>query len=296
MPRCKGEGHYPAAVVDPTPHVGAGEVRLSVVTPALDQVRYIGETLESVARVPLDHEHIVIDGGSTDGTVELLRQREDPRLSWVSEADRGQTDAVNKGMRRARGDYVGWINADDAYVSAGVARAVSHLDAHPGVGAVYGFMEITDAQGLVTRTYRPAPFNWIRYLWLGDYVPTTAIIFRRRLLEERGVLDEQFRDAADYDFYLRLFHGVQVDRIDEPIVRFRYHSDSKTARDPGLGQREALQIRLRWARGARDAALMRAVDDAKQRLFAVVPPWPPGRMVTRAADAVYALRDRSTSR
>jgi glycosyltransferase involved in cell wall biosynthesis len=270
--------------------------RLSVITPALDQVRYIGETLDSVARLPVDHEHIVIDGGSTDGTVELLRERDDPRFIWISEPDRGQTDAVNKGLRRARGDYVGWINADDAYVVDGLAKAVAHLDSHPDVGAVYGFMEITDEQGAVTRVYRPAGFNWTRYLWLGDYVPTTAIIFRRLLLENRGLLDETFRDAADYDFYLRLFHGVQVDRILEPVVRFRYHADSKTARDPNLGQREALEVRLRWARHRRDAALMRAVDGAKQRLFAVVPPWPPGRAVTTMADAVYGVRDHVAGR
>jgi glycosyltransferase involved in cell wall biosynthesis len=266
--------------------------RLSVITPALDQVRYIGETLDSVARLPVDHEHIVIDGGSTDGTVELLRDRDDPSLVWTSEPDRGQTDAVNKALRRAGGDYVGWINADDAYVAAGVGRAVAHLDAHDEVAAVYGFMEITDENGAVTRTYRPAGFNWTRYLWLGDYVPTTAIIFRRSLLNDRGILDETFRDAADYDFYLRHFHGVRVDRIAEPVVRFRYHADSKTARDPNLGQREALEVRLRWARHRRDAALMRAVDGAKQRLFAVAPPWPPGRAVTRVADAVYGVRDR----
>jgi glycosyltransferase involved in cell wall biosynthesis len=266
--------------------------RLSVITPALNQLRYIGETLDSVTRLPVDHEHIVIDGGSTDGTVDLLRARDDPRLTWVSEPDRGQTDAVNKGLRRAGGDYVGWINADDAYVTNGVARAVAHLDAHTEVSAVYGFMQITDERGAVARTYRPAGFHWTRYLWLGDYVPTTAIIFRRSLLVDRGVLDETFRDAADYDFYLRLFHGVRVDRIAEPVVRFRYHADSKTARDPELGQREALEVRLRWARHRRDAALMRAVDSAKQRLFAMVPPWPPGRLVTRAADGVYRLRDR----
>ena len=274
----------------------AGAARLSVVTPALDQARYIGETLESVARIPVPHEHIVIDGGSTDGTVELLRSRTDPSLVWVSEPDRGQTDAVNKGIGLARGDYVGWINADDAYVPAGVARAVRHLDENPHVGAVYGFMEVTDEHGAVTRTYRPAPFSWTRYLWLGDYVPTTAIVFRRGLASDSGLLDESFRDAADYDFYLRLFHGVRVDRIDEPVIRFRYHSDSKTARDPGLGQREALEVRLRWARSGRDAALMKAVDAAKQRLFDVVPPWPPGRAVTRAADAGYALRDRLARR
>ena len=267
--------------------------RLSVITPALDQARYITETLDSVAALAVEHEHIVVDGGSTDGTVELLRARADPSLIWSSEPDRGQTDAVNKGLRRASGDYVGWINADDAYAVEGVLRAVEHLDAAPQTAAVYGFMEITDENGVVVRTYRPAAFNWRRYLWLGDYVPTTAIIFRRSLLE-RGLLDEHFRDAADYDFYLRLFRGKRVDRIGTPIVRFRYHADSKTARDPGLGQREALEIRQRWARSRRDAALMRAADRSKQMLFSVVPPWPPGRLVTDVADRVYRLRDRLT--
>lgn len=268
--------------------------RLSVITPALDQVRYIGQTLDSVASLPIEHEHIVIDGGSTDGTVELLRERDDPSLVWISEPDRGQTDAVNKGLRRARGEYVGWINADDEYVPDGVVRAVDHLDSRPEVQAVYGFMEITNEAGEITRTYRPAAFNWTRYLWTGDYVPTTAILFRRSLLSARGPLDEAFRDAADYDFYLRLFHGVRVDRIEAPVVRFRYHAESKTARDPGLGQREALEVRLRWARNRRDAALMRALNSAKQRLFSVVPPWPTGRLVTRAADLVYRLRDRTS--
>jgi glycosyltransferase involved in cell wall biosynthesis len=266
--------------------------RLSVITPSLNQARYIEETLDSVAALPVEHEHIVIDGGSTDGTVDLLQAREDPSLMWISERDRGQTDAVNKGLKLARGEYIGWINADDAYVRDGIARAVGHLDANAGVGALYGYMEITDDQGQVTRTYRPPAFDWTRYLWIGDYVPTTAIVFRRELLDIRGVLDEAFRDAADYDFYLRLFHGVRVDRIATPLVRFRYHSESKTARDPGLGQREALEIRLRWARNGRDAAAMRALDSAKQRLFSIVPPWPPGRLVTRAADLVYRLRDR----
>jgi glycosyltransferase involved in cell wall biosynthesis len=270
--------------------------RLSVITPALNQARYIGETLDSVSQLPVEHEHLVIDGGSTDGTVDLLRARADPALKWISEPDRGQTDAVNKGLRRAIGDYVGWINADDAYVCAGVAGAIAHLDASPGADAVYGFMEIIDANGSVTRTYRPAAFNWTRYLWAGDYVPTTAIIFRRPLLDARGFLDESFRDAADYDFYLRLFHGVRVDRLDEPVVRFRYHSDSKTARDSGLGQAEALAVRLRWARNPRDKLLMRAVDWAKQRVFTVAPPWPPGRLVTHAADFVYGLRDRLSGR
>src|ERR671923_1873401 len=125
--------------------------RLSVITPALDQARYIRDTLDSVASLPFEHEHIVIDGGSTDGTVQLLRERDDPALVWTSEPDRGQTDAVNKGLLRARGEYVGWINADDEYVPEGVVRAVDRLDSRADVQAVYGYMEITNEAGEVTR-------------------------------------------------------------------------------------------------------------------------------------------------
>jgi glycosyltransferase involved in cell wall biosynthesis len=265
---------------------------LSVVTPSLNQAEHIRETLDSVASLIVPHEHIVIDGGSTDGTVELLRGLEDPSVRWTSEPDRGQTHAVNKGFAAAGGDYLGWINADDAYVPDAVDRAVARLEADPGVDAVYGFLDIVDVDGSLVRTYRPAPFNWRRYVYLGDYVPTPALIFRRRLLDEVGYLDEEYRDAADYDFYLRLLHRRRVERLPEPVTRFRYHEASKTARDPGLGQREALAIRLRWARHPRDRLLMRAVDALKQLVFRVAAPWPPGRAVTRAADSAYALRER----
>jgi len=120
---------------------------LSVVTPVFNSARFLAETLDSVARLTVSHEHIVLDGGSTDGTVQLLEARGDPRLTWVSEPDRGQTHAVNKGFERAQGELLGWLNGDDEYVSEAVDRAVSDLLAHPEV-AVYGGMDITDEDGL----------------------------------------------------------------------------------------------------------------------------------------------------
>lgn len=265
---------------------------LSVVTPAFNGERYISETLDSVAALRTPHEHLVVDGGSTDATVAILEARDDPALGFVSEPDRGQTHAVNKGFARARGTFLGWVNADDAYLPETVDRAVDFLTANPDVAGVYGFMDIVDAEGSLTRSYRPAPFDWRRYLYTGDYVPTPTIVFRRELLAPTGLLDETYSDAADYDFYLRLFHRRRVERIGEPMLRFRYHPDSKTARDQGLGQGEALQIRLKWARTPRDARLMRAIDSSKQSLYRVVGPWPPNRHVTRVVDAAAGLRER----
>src|SRR5438034_3172111 len=109
----------------------------SVVTPVYNSVRFLDETLDSVAALRTPHEHIVVDGGSTDGTVELLRARNDETLSWVSEPDRGQTHAVNKGMERVSGELVGWLNGDDAYIPDAVDGAVEHLQRHPDVDAVF---------------------------------------------------------------------------------------------------------------------------------------------------------------
>ena len=255
-----------------------GQLALSVVTPVYNSARYLADTLDSVARLTVPHEHIVIDGGSTDGTIELLEGREDPRLDWVSEPDRGQTHAVNKGLARARGELVGWLNGDDEYVPEAVDRAVARMQSDPGIDAVYGSMEITDEEGATRRVYRPLPFNWRLYLFIGDYLTTPTIIFRRRLLEHVGVLDEAYVDAADYDFHLRLLRHARVERRREPLVRFRYHAESKTGSDYRRGQQEALEIRLRWARGRRDRMLMEGYDRIKRDVFPRISRWP--RMYT----------------
>jgi glycosyltransferase involved in cell wall biosynthesis len=247
---------------------------LSVVTPVYNSARYLSSTLQSVARLTVPHEHIVVDGGSADGTVELLEAREDPALCWVSEPDRGQTDAVNKGFHRASGDLVSWLNGDDEYVPEAVDRAVDLMLRRPELDAIYGAMQITDEEGRVRREYRPAAFHWRRYLYLGDYLPTPTIIFRRGLLERVGFLDEAYVDAADYDFYLRLFEHARVERVEEALVRFRYHPESKTARDAYLGQNEALAIRLKWARGPHEQVLMHAIDRGKRLVLPRISAWP----------------------
>src|SRR3954468_354093 len=100
--------------------------------------RYLPDTLESVAALRTPHEHIVVDGASDDGTVEMLEAREDPHLTWISEPDSGQTEAVNKGLQLARGDLLAWVNADDAYIPGAIDRAIEHLLANPEVGAIFG--------------------------------------------------------------------------------------------------------------------------------------------------------------
>jgi len=245
----------------------------SVVTPVYNSVRFLGETLDSVAGLQTPHEHIVFDGGSTDGTVDLLAARDDERLVWVSESDRGQTHAVNKALKRASGELVGWLNGDDAYIPEAVDRALEYLRRQPEVDAVFGGMHVVNEHGAVRRKYQPGRYSWRRYLFLGDYIPTPSIIFRRRLLEEVGLLDERYADAADYDFYLRLFHNRLVERLPEALVRFRYHPESKSASAVAVQLRESLEIRLTWARGPGERALMRGLDLLKRSVVLRVSPW-----------------------
>jgi glycosyltransferase involved in cell wall biosynthesis len=247
---------------------------LSVISPVFNAAPYIDEMLDSVAALAVPHEHLVMDGGSTDGTVTLLEARDDDRLQWVSEPDRGQTHAVNKGLSRATGDLITWINGDNAYLPGAMERAVSLLDGRRDVDAVFGGIEIIDEAGAVRRRYSPAPYSWQRYLFMGDYIPTETIVFRRALLDRSPRLDERFVDAADYDFFLRVLHRRRVLRLREPILRYRYHPDSKTARDPWLAQAEHMVIRRQWARGRRDIALMEAFDRAKRAILPRVSPWP----------------------
>jgi glycosyltransferase involved in cell wall biosynthesis len=248
--------------------------RLSIVTPTYQYARFLPALLDSVAALAVDHEHLVVDGASTDGTLELLRARKDPGLRWLSEPDRGQNDAVNKALAKVTGEYVNWINADDTYLPGAIERAVALLDARPEVDAVFGGIEVIDEHGVVRRRYVPGPWSWRRYLFAGDYVPTETIVFRRALLETAPRLDEDAGDAADYDFYLRLLHGRRVERIAEPVIAYRHHPEAKTTSDPWQGQRRALEVRRRWARNDSDRALMNAIDAAKRALLPRISPWP----------------------
>jgi len=255
---------------------------LSVVTPARNMARYLPDTLDSVAALRTPHEHIVIDGASDDGTVELLEGREDPHLIWISEPDRGQTNAVNKGLRIASGDLLAWVNADDAYIPETVDRALDLLAANPEVGAIFGAVNYVDEYGEVFRTLVPPRFSWRRYLYFGAFVTTPTIIWRRELIEQAPSLNERYVDAADYDFYLRLLRGVRVDRIEESMLNFRYHPDSKTKTDVWVQLNEAMEIRLGWAGNPLQRAIMRGWEGARRAILPRISSWPhpePRRLV-----------------
>ena len=245
-----------------------------MITPARNMARYLPDTLDSVAALRARHEHIVIDGASDDGTVELLEGREDPHLTWISEPDGGQTEAVNKGLRRAQGELLAWVNADDAYIPEAVERALDHLRRNPLAGAIFGGVNYVDEHGEVFRTLIPPRFSWRRYLYLGTWVTTPTIVFRRELLAQAPTLNEGYADAADYDFYLRLLRGVRVDLIEEPLINFRYHPASKSESDVWTQLDEAREIRRGWARNPAQIAVMEGWEGVKRAILPRISSWP----------------------
>jgi glycosyltransferase involved in cell wall biosynthesis len=241
---------------------------LSIVTPSLDQGDYLPACLSSVARLSelIPVEHLVIDGASTDGSVQQLEEfaRSSKSLQWWSEPDSGQSDALNRGFARVSQDLVMWVNADDEVEPAGVAAAVRRLELSPDIGAVFGKMAITDSEGAERRIYSPPRWNWHAYLWLGEFLTTPTVIFRREFLERALPVGEELHYAMDYDFYLRLLRGVTMERRPDVLVRFRWHSESKTGSAVEVQRAEALAIRQAQARFGFERTLMAAVDGSKQ--------------------------------
>ena len=200
---------------------------LSIVTPCLNGGATLPEALESVRSQGLGEavEHIVVDGGSTDGTVETLRVA--PGVHWESEPDRGLSDAMNKGVARATGEYIGWLNADDFYLEGGLSRVRDALTQNPGALWLSAPCLIVDGNGREIRrwvtTYKR--FFLRRYrrgtLLIQNYIAAPATFVRRDAILEAGGFDERFRYSMDYDLWLRLAKREAPVLLDEPVAAFR---------------------------------------------------------------------------
>jgi len=202
---------------------------VSIVTPSLDQARYLREAILSVRAQTYERvEHVVVDGGSTDGTLDLLRESEN--LRWVSEPDRGQSHAVNKGVALARGEILGWLNADDAYTPAAVADAVRALEAS-GTGLVYADVTRVNDGGLNPRRIRSRP-TWDLWTELnaGNGVYSPAVFFTREAFEAVGGLDESLHLAMDYDLWLKIGSRFGARHVDAVWGVQRIHAEAKTIR------------------------------------------------------------------
>lgn len=222
---------------------------ISIVTPSFNQANFIGEALGSVRGQNYENwEHLVIDGRSTDGTINLLRYETTTsgqnKMSWASERDTGQSEALNKGFRRATGEIIGWLNSDDRYRPDCFEHVVKAFRENPHADVVYGDYSMVDEEGRVLKIRREIEFNAfiLRYHHV-LYIPTTATFFRSRIFAEGNWLNERLQYAMDLEFFIRLSErGYRFKHVPHILADFRMQPDSKTCRAPDRQRMEHRQV------------------------------------------------------
>lgn len=248
--------------------------RVSIVTPSLNQGRFLRYAIESVLAQSYDRvEYLVVDGGSTDETLEVLRSYGD-RVRWISEKDHGQSDAINKGFRRTRGEVIGWLNADDVLQPGAIERGVRELEEHPSVALVYGRGCLLDDAGVETGPFAGIePFNLWRLLYGLDYILQPATFFRRDAFEAIGGLDANLHYAMDWDLWIRLAAVADVRFVDQVLAGSREYGETKTA--TGGWKRIAELRRLvarHTGRGGSPGVKLYALDTLRLQLRTALPP------------------------
>ena len=229
---------------------GIARQKFSIVTPSFQQAPYLGENMRSVLNqiAPTD-DYVVQDGGSTDGSVEIIRQHAAKLRAWASAPDHGQADAIAKGFAQTTGapaDLMAWLNSDDVYLPGTLDFVADYFARHPDVDVVYGHRIVINEQSQeVGRWFLPPHDNAV--LRLNDFVPQETVFWRRRVWDQIGGLDTSFKFALDWDLLLRFeAAGAKIVRVPYFLACFRIHAAQKTAAQmASIGQTEITLLRTR---------------------------------------------------
>jgi GT2 family glycosyltransferase len=202
---------------------------VTIVTPSYNQGQFIRGTIESVLSQDYPHiEYIIMDGGSTDETASVVSDYAS-RLTWISERDRGQSHAINKGFRRAKGEVVSWLNSDDLILPGAVTKAVRSFERDPSIGAVYGEGYLIDKEGRITGRFpHTQPFNLWKLVYLSDYVLQQTVYFRKSVFEEIGYLEEDLHYVMDWDILTRIGKLCRLEYIPEFMGCLREYPEAKS--------------------------------------------------------------------
>jgi glycosyltransferase involved in cell wall biosynthesis len=204
--------------------------KITIVTPSYNQGRFLEQTIASVVEQNYSNlEYIVIDGGSTDGSVDIIKRHKDRFAYWISEKDNGQSDAINKGLRRSTGEILAWLNSDDCYLPGTLENVAKYFDSRPDVDFLYGDLILVDEGGSPVGIRRVVPYNYTLALYGLSSIPQPSTFFRRRALDTVGLIDPEYHYHMDTEFFLRFGKaGLKAAYLPFPLAKFRLHRGSKT--------------------------------------------------------------------
>jgi glycosyltransferase involved in cell wall biosynthesis len=222
-------------------------MKISVVVPSFNQAQYLEETLQSILSQEGPLEVFVQDGGSTDGSVEILKKY-DGRIQWVSSRDGGQSAAINEGLKKATGEILCYLNSDDLWLPNTLSIVRRAFTEHPKVSFVYGLADFVDGNGNFLRGYPVERFDRKRLLETCP-ICQPACFWKKSVYEHRGEFDAALRFSMDYEYYLRCFSdGEQFQFIPEKLAMSRYHTGAKSSKDRVKVNLEALAVLEKYGR------------------------------------------------
>jgi glycosyltransferase involved in cell wall biosynthesis len=219
---------------------------VSIVTPSFNQAHYLESTIRSVLDQDYPNiEYIIVDGGSTDDSVEIIRHYSDRLAWWVSEKDLGQTDAINKGFARTKGEILAWLNSDDTYENNAVGEVVAFLRNRPEIGLAYGDANFINETGRIIGHFPAAQTNY-KHLRQGYvHIPQQSAFWRANMWRKVGPLDPSFYFAMDYDLWVRLAALAPVQYTPRLWASFRLHTQGKTIIADARCWAEMLKVHFR---------------------------------------------------
>jgi glycosyltransferase involved in cell wall biosynthesis len=218
-------------------------MRFSIITPSFNQAEFINDNIESVLKQKFtDWEHIIIDGGSTDGTVDILKRY--PHLSWKSEIDKGQSEAINKGLRMAKGDIIGWINSDDLLCDNSLSIVDDFFKLYPNKFIVSGAILKIDRYGNYIKRLRPELLTRDILLNKASGVLQPSTFIKREVFEKVGFIDESLHYIMDKELFIRILTYYQHSIIQDDLVKFRYYEESKTGSSFIKFEKELIRVKI----------------------------------------------------
>ncbi|WFN36778.1 glycosyltransferase [Methanomicrobium antiquum] len=223
---------------------------VTIVTPSYNQGRFIEETILSVLNQDYPNiEYIVMDGGSNDETLDILKKYDD-KIVWVSEKDKGQTDAINKGLRIAKGEVLAYLNSDDTYLPGAISRAVRYFSENPDSKLLYGEGYHITAEGDIIERYPTEPYNF-KHLAETCYICQPTTFWKREVIEDIGLFDESLHYAMDYDYWIRAAERYgKLDYMPEYLANSRFYQETKTMSKRVEAHAEILKvIKSHYGRG-----------------------------------------------